>query len=236
MVRALGSRSTQGQPMTRLRNYFLAGLIVCAPLAITAYLVWSFIGWVDGWVKPYIPPAYNPDNYLPFAVPGFGLIVALLMITLVGFLAANFIGRSIVHTGERVVGRIPLVTNVYGGLKKIFSTVLANRSDLFSKVGLVEWPRAGLWSIVLIPRQQDTEINEALMAREGKTIAVFRPISPNITTGYIMYVAEKDVIPLKMSIEEAARFLISAGLVTPDEDVAISLQAADAALKGKRKG
>jgi uncharacterized membrane protein len=204
--------------MTRLRNYFLAGLIVCAPLAITAYLVWSFIGWVDGWVKPYIPQAYNPDNYLPFAVPGFGLIVALLMITLVGFLAANFIGRSIVHWGERVVGRIPLVTNVYGGLKKIFSTVLANRSDLFSKVGLVEWPRTGLWSIVLIPRQQDTEINEVLEAREGKTIAVFRPISPNITTGYIMYVAEKDVIPLKMSIEEAARFLISAGLVTPDED------------------
>jgi uncharacterized membrane protein len=206
--------------MTRLRNYFLAGLIVCAPLAITAYLVWSFIGWVDGWVKPYIPQAYNPDNYLPFAVPGFGLIVALLMITLVGFLAANFIGRSIVHTGERVVGRIPLVTNVYGGLKKIFSTVLANRSDLFSKVGLVEWPRKGMWSIVLIPRQQETEINEVLEPREGKTIAVFRPISPNITTGYIMYVAEKDVIPLTMSIEEAARFLISAGLVTPDTEVA----------------
>ena len=209
--------------MTRLRNYFLAGLIVCAPLAITTYLVWSFIGWVDGWVKPYIPQAYNPDNYLPFAVPGFGLIVALMMITLVGFLAANFIGRFIVHTGERVVGRIPLVTNVYGGLKKIFSTVLANRSDLFSTVGLIEWPRRGLWSIVLIPRQQDTEINEVLEPREGKTIAVFRPISPNITTGYIMYVAEKDVIVLKMSIEEAARFLISAGLVTPDDQSAITL-------------
>ena len=204
--------------MTRLRNYFLAGLIVCAPLAITAYLVWSFIHWVDGWVKPYIPLRYNPDNYLPFAVPGFGLIVALMMITLVGFLAANFIGRAIVHSGERVVGRIPLVTNLYGGLKKIFSTVLANRSDLFQRVGLVEWPRRGLWSIVLIPRQQPTEINEALAEKEGKTIAVFRPISPNITTGYIMYVAEKDEIPLKMSIEEAARFLISAGLVTPDEE------------------
>ena len=112
--------------MTRLRNYFLAGLIVCAPLAITAYLVWSFIQWVDGWVKPYIPNIYNPDNYLPFAVPGFGLIVALLMITLVGFLAANFIGRSIVHSGERMVGRIPLVTNLYGGPEKIPSTAPAN--------------------------------------------------------------------------------------------------------------
>ncbi len=207
--------------MTRLRNYFLTGLIVTAPLAITAYLVWSFIHWVDGWVKPYIPQAYNPDNYLPFAVPGFGLIVALLMITLVGFLAANFVGRSIVHAGERMVGRIPLVTNLYGGLKKIFSTVLANRSDLFSKVGMVEWPRRGLWSIVLIPRQHESEINKALEEKEGKTIAVFRPITPNITTGYIMYVAEKDVIPLEMSIEEAARFLISAGLVAPEEKVAL---------------
>lgn len=221
--------------MTRLRNYFLAGLIVCAPLAITAYLVWSFIQWVDGWVKPYIPNIYNPDNYLPFAVPGFGLIVALLMITLVGFLAANFIGRSIVHAGERMVGRIPLVTNLYGGLKKIFSTVLANRSDLFTQVGLIEWPRRGLWSIVFIPRQHPTEINTALEEREGKTITVFRPITPNITTGYIMYVAEKDVIPLKMSIEEAARFLISAGLVTPDEDNVV-LTPAEAPRKDKPKG
>ena len=202
--------------MTRLRNYFLTGLIVSAPLAITAYLVWGFIHWVDSWVKPYIPHAYNPDNYLPFAVPGFGLIVALIVITLVGFLAANFIGRAIVQFGERIVGRIPLVTNVYAALKKIFSTVLANRSDLFTRAGLVEWPRRGTWSVVFIPRQQHTELNDALEPREGKTIAVFRPITPNITTGYIMYVAEQDVIPLKMTIEEAARFLISAGLVTPD--------------------
>ena len=202
--------------MTRIRNYFLTGLIVSAPLAITAYLVWAFIHWVDSWVKPYIPHAYNPDNYLPFAVPGFGLIVALLMITLVGFITATFVGRTIVTVGENILGRIPLVTNVYAALKKIFTTVLAHRSDLFTRTGLVEWPRRGTWSIVFIPRQQESELNEALRAREGKTIAVFRPITPNITTGYIMYVAEKDVIPLKMSIEEAARFLISAGLVAPE--------------------
>ena len=86
--------------MTRLRNYFLTGFIVCAPLAITAYIAWSFIGWVDSWVKPYIPATYNPDNYLPFPVPGFGLIVALFLITLIGFLTANFIGRAIVSYGE----------------------------------------------------------------------------------------------------------------------------------------
>jgi uncharacterized membrane protein len=204
--------------MTRIRNYFLTGLIVTAPLAITAYLVWTFIHWVDSWVKPYIPHAYNPDNYLPFAVPGFGLIVALVLITLVGFLTATFVGRSIVRLGENLLDRMPLIRNVYRGLKQIFETVLAHRTDLFSRVGLVEWPRRGAWSIVFIATQQETLINEALEEREGRTVAVFRPITPNITTGYIMYVAEKDIVPLDISVEEAAKFLISAGLVTPERN------------------
>lgn len=210
------AKSPKGR--TRLRNYFLTGVIVSAPLAITAYLAWSFIRFVDSWVKPYIPVRYNPDNYLPFAVPGFGLVVALVAITLVGFLTANFVGRTVVSAGENLLDRMPLVRNVYRGLKQIFTTVLANRSELFTKVGLVEWPRRGTWSIVFIARQQHSELNAVLEEREGKTIAVFRPITPNITTGYIMYVAEKDVIPLKMTVEEGARFLISAGLVTPEFD------------------
>jgi uncharacterized membrane protein len=202
--------------MRRIRNYFLTGVIVCAPLAITAYLSWSVIHWVDSWVKPYIPARYNPDNYLPFAVPGFGLIVALVMITLIGFLTANIIGRSIVSYGEKLLRRMPLVRNVYSGLKQIFETVLAHRTELFSKVGLFEYPRKGAWSIVFIAAQEDSEISDALEEREGKTIAVFRPITPNVTTGYLLYVAEKDVIPLEMSVEDAAKLLISAGLVGPE--------------------
>lgn len=202
--------------MSRIRNYFLTGVIVIAPLGITAYLAWYLIHMIDGWVKPYIPGRYNPDNYLPFAVPGFGLIVALALITLVGFLTANFIGRSIVTSGERLLDRMPLIRNLYRGLKQIFETVLADRAELFNRVGLVEWPRRGTWSLVFIAKQQHSAINVALEPIEGPTISVFRPISPNITTGYIMYVAEKDVVPLSISIEEAARLLVSAGLVTPD--------------------
>ena len=202
--------------MTRLRNYFLTGVVVCAPLAITAYLAWSVVGWVDSWVKPYIPARYNPDTYLPFAVPGFGLVVALFMITMVGFLTANIIGRSIVHSGEKLLNRMPLVRNVYRGLKQIFETVLANRSELFNRVGLFEYPRKGAWSIVFIAKQQETEINAALEPHHGKTIAVFRPITPNVTTGYLLYVDEKDVIPLDMTVEDAAKLLISAGLVGPE--------------------
>lgn len=202
--------------MTRLRNYFLTGIIVTAPLAITAYLAWTIIHWVDSWVKPYIPARYNPDHYLPFAVPGFGLVVALLTITLIGFVTASFVGRAIVGFGERLLNRMPLVRNVYRGLKQIFETVLANRSDLFNKVALFEYPRKGAWSIVFIAKQQESEINAALSGRHGRTVAVFRPITPNVTTGYLLYVDESDLIPLDMSVEDAAKVLISAGLVTPE--------------------
>ena len=140
------SKITSG--MTRLRNYFLTGFIVCAPLAITAYLAWSFIDWVDSWVKPYIPARYNPDNYLPFAVPGFGLIVALVLITLIGFLTANIIGRSIVYFGERLLDRMPLVRGVYSALKQIFETVLSNKSDMFRRSGWsnIRARASGRWS------------------------------------------------------------------------------------------
>ena len=140
--------------MTRLRNYFLTGFIVCAPLAITAYIAWSFIGWVDSWVKPYIPSRYNPDTYLPFPVPGFGLIVALVLITLIGFLAGNFIGRSIVRQGEYLLGRMPLVRSIYRDLKQIFETFLSNKADMFNTVALIEYPRRGLWAIVFVSSEK----------------------------------------------------------------------------------
>ena len=216
--------------MMRIRNYFLTGVVVTAPIAITAYLAWTFIGWVDSWVKPYIPARYNPDNYLPFAVPGFGLIVALLLITLVGFLAANIVGRSIVSYGEKMLNRMPFVRNIYSGLKQIFETVVARRSELFNRVGLFEYPRRGAWSIVFIASHQDNEIHNALKQQSGKpTIAVFRPITPNVTTGYLLYVPEEDVIPLDVSVEDAAKLLISAGLVGPEYE-ARTKELADAAL------
>jgi len=202
--------------MTRLRNYFLTGIIVTAPLAITAYLAWTVIGWVDAWMKPYIPARYNPDTYLDFPVPGVGLIFALLMITFIGFVTANIIGRSIVSYGEKLLNRMPLVRNVYNGLKQMFETVLANRSELFNKVALFEYPRKGSWSIVFIAKQQDTEINRALSKQHSRTVAVFRPITPNVTTGYLLFVDERDLIPLDMSVEDAAKMLISAGLVGPE--------------------
>lgn len=201
--------------MARLRNYFLTGVIVCAPLAITAYLAWSFIHWVDSWVKPYIPSLYNPDNYLPFAVPGFGLLVALIMITLIGFLTANFIGRSIIRFGESVLGRMPLVRGIYRALKQIFETVLSSKTDMFRTVGMVEYPRKGVWSIVFVAGDVRTEINERLDHAGDPLVAVFMPCTPNPTTGFLMYVYRSELLLLDMSIEDGAKLIVSAGLVAP---------------------
>lgn len=203
--------------MTRLRNYFLTGFIVTAPLAITAYLAWSFVGWVDSWVKPYIPARYNPDNYLPFAVPGFGLIVALALITLVGFLTANFIGRTIVSYGEYFLGRMPLVRSVYRGLKQILETVLSERSDTFTKVGLIEYPRKGLWALVFLATETRGEVSHHTeQSEDNPSVAVFLPTTPNPTSGYLLFVPKRDIIELKMTVEEGAKLVISAGLVSPE--------------------
>jgi uncharacterized membrane protein len=202
--------------MARIRNYFLTGFIVCAPLAITAWLTWSFVGWADSWVKPYIPERYNPDTYLPFAVPGFGLIVALVLITLTGFVTASFIGRQIVNFGEYVLGRMPLVRSVYRGLKQILETVLSERSNTFQKVGLIEYPRRGLWAIVFIATDAGGEVQARLGDSAGQTIAVFLPTTPNPTSGFLLYVPKADIVELDMTVEEGAKLVISAGLVSPN--------------------
>lgn len=202
--------------MMRLRNYFLTGFVVLAPLAVTAWLAWTFIGWVDGWVKPYIPARYNPDFYLPFPVPGFGLIVALVSITLIGFLTANFIGRSIISFGEDLLGQMPLVRSIYRGLKQIIETVLSDKSDTFKQVALVEYPRKGLWALVFIATEAQGEVRQILARESGDTIAVFLPTTPNPTSGFLLFVPRKDVHVLDMTVEEAAKLIISAGLVTPE--------------------
>ncbi len=202
--------------MTRLRNYFLTGFIVCAPLAITIYIVWSLIGWVDSWVRPFIPHRYDPDAYLHFHIPGYGLVVAVVGITLIGFLTANIVGRSIVSFGERLLSRMPLVRGVYKALKQIFETVLSNKSDMFRTVGMVEYPRKGVWSIVFVAGEKETEINAKLDPEGDPLLAVFMPCTPNPTTGFLMYVPKSEVVILDMTIEDGAKLIVSAGLVAPE--------------------
>jgi uncharacterized membrane protein len=220
-IRRGAVRTTGG--MARLRNYFLTGFIVCAPLAITLYIAWSFVGWVDSWVTPYIPARYSPDTYLPFPIPGFGLIVALVLITLIGFLTANIVGRSVVSFGEHLLDRMPLVRGIYRALKQIFETVLSNKSDMFRTVGLVEYPRKGVWSLVFVAGEKETEINARLDAEGDPLTAVFMPCTPNPTTGFLMYVKKSEIVILDMTIEDGAKLIVSAGLVAPEYEKVVAL-------------
>ncbi|TPW31920.1 DUF502 domain-containing protein [Pararhizobium mangrovi] len=200
----------------RLRNYFLTGLVICAPLVITLYLTWSFVVWVDGWVKPYLPKAYTPDYYLPYPVPGFGLLIALIVITLIGFLTANLIGRTVVGFGESILDRMPFIRVIYKGLKQLFQTILAESESSFQKVGLIEYPRKGLWSLVFIATQTHGEVGKHV-ARSGRDpVSVFLPTTPNPTSGYLLFVPSEEITILDMSVEDAAKMIISASLVYPE--------------------
>lgn len=209
----------RGRLATRLRNYFLTGLVIAAPISITIYLTWSFINAVDRFVKPLIPRVYNPETYLPFGLPGLGLIFAFVFLVLLGFLTASLIGRSIVNFGESLVDSMPFVRTIYRALKQIFETVLSQTNNSFQQVGLMEYPRKGVWAIVFVSTEASGEIPHKVSARtaDGEPmLAVFMPSTPNPTTGFLMMVPERDVILLDMTVEEAAKFVISAGLVTPD--------------------
>lgn len=224
--RALGDILTPEPPQTRrsawrlrLRNYFLTGLIIAAPLSITVYITWTIIGWIDAWVKPLVPDRYSPDHYLPFTLPGFGVIVAIVALTLLGAATANLFGRTIVRFGELMLDRMPLVRSVYRGLKQIFETVLSQQSATFQKVGLIEYPRRGLWSIVFVSTETRGELAYLAGGDTDEVYSVFLPTTPNPTSGYLLFVRRRDVAILDMTVEEAAKVVVSAGLVIPEREV-----------------
>ncbi|MGV2099171.1 DUF502 domain-containing protein [Rhizobium sp. 21-4511-3d] len=201
---------------TRIRNNFLAGLIICAPIAITLWLTWSVVRWADSWVKPYIPARYDPDSYLNFAVPGSGLLIAMIFITIIGFLGKNLIGQTIVQFSESLVRRVPLVRSIYKSLKQIFETVLKERSDSFKKVGLIEYPSAGLWSLVFIATDAKGEIASKFNAMGKDMVSVFLPPTPVPTAGFLIFVPREKIVVLDMTAEDGAKLLVSGGLVTPE--------------------
>ncbi len=209
---------TRSRARIRLRNYFLTGIVVAAPIGITIYITWSFVHWVDSRVKPLIPRLYNPDSYLPFSVPGVGLLFAILIITLLGFLTANLVGRTIVAYGEGVLDRVPLVRNVYRGLRQLFRTALSQTSRSFQKVVLVEYPVKGVWRVGFVATRAKGEIRDQHPDKD--LLAVFIPNTPNVTAGFLVFVPRKEAVVLDMSVEEAAKMIISAGLVAPDSATA----------------
>jgi uncharacterized membrane protein len=204
--------------VARIRNYFLTGLVVTGPLAVTLYLTWSFITWVDGFIRPFIPPVYRPETYLPWPIPGTGLVVAFVVLTLLGFLTANLVGRSLVELGESLLNRMPIVRPVYKTMKQVFETLFSKSGSSFRKVALVEFPAPGMWSLVLLSQPPSGDIAERLPEDDAEYVSAFLPCTPNPTTGFFFYIRRKELIELDISVENAMSLLISAGMVQPDKD------------------
>lgn len=201
---------------SRLRNYFLTGLVVVGPVTITLYMAWYFINVVDVWVKPYIPRVYLPETYLPFAIPGVGLIFSLVVLTIIGALAANLLGRSLISAGEMMLGRMPIVRNVYQGLKQIFESVIATSSPAsgFQKVAILEFPSKGIYSLVFVTGEAASEISDEIPGQD--LISVFMPTGMLPPSGFVCFVPRGSVIPVQMTVEDAAKIIISAGMVNPE--------------------
>lgn len=201
---------------TRLRNYFLTGIVVAGPLAVTVWLVWWFVNLVDGWVKPLLPEAYLPDTYLPFAVPGFGIIVAFVGLTLLGFLTANLVGRYLIGWSELVLARMPVVSGIYKAVKQVFETLFSQSGTSFRKVGLVEFPSKGMWTLVFISNEPTSTVSDVI-PDTNPHISVFLPCTPNPTTGFYFYLPKTEVIDVDMSVEDAAKVIMSAGMIQPPD-------------------
>lgn len=204
----------------RLRAYFLAGILVTAPLAITIALATWLIEFVDSRIVPLIPLRYNPDVYLKeylgyeIGIPGLGLIVLIVFITLVGAMTAGFLGRILIRFSENMLNRMPVVRSVYGASKQILETVLKRQSNAFRQAVLVEYPRRGIWAVAFITGRTEGEVQNLIA---DDLINIFLPTTPNPTSGFLLFVPKEDMILLDMSVEEAIKMVISGGIVTPPD-------------------
>ena len=214
---------------SRLRASFLTGLVVVAPIGLTAYVIWTVIGWVDGWVLTFVPNAYHPDalinRFLGYTDPaeqihvnlrGVGVIIFLIFTIFVGWIAKGLVGRSLLRWAESLVDRTPVVRSIYNGVKQIAETVFAQTETSFDQACLIEYPRKGIWAVGFVSTEAKGEITTRTPEGE-RMLSVFVPTTPNPTSGFLLFFPESDVTILSMSVEDAAKLVISAGLVYPNQ-------------------
>lgn len=196
----------------RLRNYFFAGILITAPVSLTIYLAWLFISFVDERVFSLLPPEYNPEAYMPFFIPGLGLLLVLVGLTLIGALTAGILGRAARQLINGILNRLPVIRSLYSAINQIMETVLANKSSAFRECVLIEYPRKGIWTLGFITGTTKGEVQDVTAAT---LINVFVPTTPNPTSGFLLFVPEQDILRLKMPIEDGLKLVISGGIVTP---------------------
>ena len=208
------SRRRRRNLVVWLRNRFLTGLVITVPIFITLYLVSWSVQLLDSWFKPFIPSIYRPETYLPFSLPGVGVIIAIVLLTLIGALAGNFVGNFLLAMSDRAMRRMPVAGTIYSAIRQILRSTLRDGAS-FSQVALIEYPRKGVYAVAFVTKAADKRVNDA----SGETmIGVFLPTTPNPTSGFLLFLPERDVTILDMTVEEGARLVISAGLANDEND------------------
>ena len=197
----------------KIRAYFFTGILVTAPVAITLYMAYKFIIWIDRLVNQLLPPQYKFDAILPFTIPGLGLVILVLALILVGMFAAGFLGKFFLRLGEWIVYKVPLISSVYSVLKQIFETFFSTKTQAFSKVVMLEYPRKGIWILGFVSSELKGEVKDKF---DQEMLNIFIPTTPNPTSGFLIFVPKKDTIELDMKVEDGIKFVISGGLVEPE--------------------
>ncbi|MEM9572245.1 MAG: DUF502 domain-containing protein [Pseudomonadota bacterium] len=196
-----------------LRGRFFAGMVIAAPLAATFFILQFLITFIDNRVKPLLPPLLKPETYTNYAIPGFGVLVLVIALTILGAVTANLIGRSLLAATDRILSRIPIVKNVYAALKQLTEVLANNQQASFDRCVMVEYPKKASWCIGFVSSHAKGEIGSKLGTSK---IGVFVPTTPNPTSGFLIYVEESETISLEMTVEEGAKMILTAGLVVPD--------------------
>jgi len=195
-----------------LRGYFFAGILVTAPVGITFYIAWLLISWIDSLVTPLLPDAYNPETYLPFALPGLGLLLAFVVLTFIGWATAGILGRLWLRLSESTLTRMPFLRGIYAAIKQVAETVLAQKSNAFREVVLLEYPRRDIWAMGFITGETRGEVQDLTRTN---VVNVFLPTTPNPTSGFLLFVPREDLVILDMSVEDGLKMVVSGGIITP---------------------
>ncbi|MBL8424339.1 MAG: DUF502 domain-containing protein [Candidatus Accumulibacter phosphatis] len=194
-----------------IKRYFITGLLIWVPLAITAWVLALIVGTMDQSLH-LLPAAIHPRNVFGFDIPGVGAVLTLLVIVVTGLLAANFIGQRLVVWWERLLARIPVVNSIYNSVKQVSDTLFSSSGNAFRQALLIEYPRRGTWTIAFLT---GTPGGEVLRHLDGEHVSVYVPTTPNPTSGFFLMLPKADVIPLEMSVDTALKYVISMGVVAP---------------------
>ncbi len=210
----MGARGEAGRKtgmMATLRRYLIAGLVVWVPLAITIWVLSLLVELMDQSLL-IVPPQFRSDALLGFHLPGLGIVLTLAILLFTGAVAANFFGKRLLLFWESLLGRIPIVRSIYGGVKQISDTLFSPDGKAFRRAVLIRYPHAGTWTVALVTGSPEHEVTDHLGFDQ---VSVFVPTTPNITAGFFLIVPRTDTIELQMSVDQALKYIISMGVAEP---------------------